>query len=39
MTFVDDLEASIDIIELVGRYTKLKKAGTNYKALCPFPGQ
>ena len=38
MTFVDDLEASIDIIDLVGRYTKLKKAGTNYKALCPFPG-
>lgn len=38
MSFVDDLEASIDIIELVGRYTKLKKAGTNYKALCPFPG-
>lgn len=38
VTFVDDLEASIDIIELVGRYTKLKKAGTNYKALCPFPG-
>ncbi len=38
MSFVDDLEASIDIIELVWRYTKLKKAGTNYKALCPFPG-
>lgn len=38
MTFVDDLEASIDIIDLVWRYTKLKKAGTNYKALCPFPG-
>jgi DNA primase len=38
VTFVDDLEASIDIVELVWRYTKLKKAGTNYKALCPFPG-
>lgn len=38
MSFVDDLEASIDIIDLVWRYTKLKKAGTNYKALCPFPG-
>ncbi len=38
MSFVDDLEASIDIVELVWRYTKLKKAGTNYKALCPFPG-
>jgi DNA primase len=38
VTFVDDLEASIDIVDLVGRYSKLKKAGTNYKALCPFPG-
>ena len=38
MGFVDDLENSIDIVELVGRYAKLKKAGTNYKALCPFPG-
>jgi len=38
VTFIDDLENSIDIIDLVGRYTKLKKAGTNYKALCPFPG-
>lgn len=37
LSFVDDLEASIDIVDLVWRYTKLKKAGTNYKALCPFP--
>ncbi len=38
MGFVDDLESSIDIVELVGRYARLKKAGVNYKALCPFPG-
>ncbi len=38
MSFIDELENSIDIVELVGRYTKLKKAGANYKALCPFPG-
>ena len=38
MGFIDDLENSIDIVELVWRYAKLKKAGTNYKALCPFPG-
>ena len=38
MGFIEDLENSIDIVELVGRYAKLKKAGTNYKALCPFPG-
>lgn len=38
MAGIDDLESSIDIVELVKRYTNLKKAGANYKALCPFPG-
>lgn len=38
MTFIEDLEANIDITELVSRYTKLKKAWANYKSLCPFPG-
>jgi len=38
MSFVDELEQSIDMVDLVWRYTKLKKAGVNYKSLCPFPG-
>ncbi|MDA9129094.1 DNA primase, partial [Candidatus Gracilibacteria bacterium] len=38
MGFVDDLENSIDIVDLIGRYAKLKKTGANFKALCPFPG-
>lgn len=38
MTQIEELESSIDIVELVKRYTNLKKAGTNYKAICPFPG-
>lgn len=38
MGIVEDLEWAIDIVDLVGRYTKLKKAGANYKSLCPFPG-
>ena len=38
MSVIDDLENSIDIVDLVWKYTKLKKAGANYKALCPFPG-
>ncbi|MBW7954221.1 DNA primase [Candidatus Gracilibacteria bacterium] len=38
MSQVEELESSIDIVELVKRYTNIKKAGANYKALCPFPG-
>lgn len=37
MWIVEELEWAIDMVDLVGRYTKLKKSGTNYKALCPFP--
>lgn len=38
MWIVEQLENAVDIIDLVNRYAKLKKAGANYKALCPFPG-
>ncbi|RKW23176.1 DNA primase [Candidatus Gracilibacteria bacterium] len=38
MGIVEELESAIDMVDLVGRYTKLKKSGANYKALCPFPG-
>lgn len=38
MSLIDDLESSIDILELVSRYTKLKKSWMNYKSVCPFPG-
>lgn len=38
MGIVEDLENSIDIVDLVGRYSKLKKAWANYKTICPFPG-
>lgn len=38
MSVVEELEQSIDIVELVSKYAKLKKSGTSYKALCPFPG-
>lgn len=37
MSIIDELENSIDIVDLVWKYTKLKKAWANYKALCPFP--
>jgi len=38
MSLSDQLESAIDIVELVQKYTKIKKAGVNYKAACPFPG-
>ena len=37
MSIVDELEWAIDMVDLVSRYTKLKKSWANYKALCPFP--
>jgi DNA primase len=38
LSLAQELENSIDIVELVSKYTKLKKAGVNYKTNCPFPG-
>jgi DNA primase len=37
--FVQDLLTRVDIVELVGRSVTLKKAGINYKGLCPFHGE
>jgi len=33
---VDDIKARLGIEELVGQYVQLKKAGRNFKGLCPF---
>lgn len=38
-SFIHDLTARADIVEIVGRYVQLKKAGINYKGLCPFHGE
>src|SRR6185437_1418900 len=35
-TFIDELLARADIIELIGNRVPLKKAGHEYKACCPF---
>ena len=35
-TFIDDLVARADIVELIGARVQLKKAGREYKACCPF---
>jgi DNA primase len=34
--FIDTLLQRVDIVELVGSYVQLKKAGINYSGLCPF---
>src|SRR4030042_4490507 len=33
---IDEVKNKTDIVGLIGEYTPLKKAGRNYKALCPF---
>ena len=35
-SFIDDLVAGTDIVEVVGQYVALKRAGKEYKACCPF---
>ncbi len=38
-TFIQELLARADIVEVVGRAVQLKKAGANYLGLCPFHGE
>ena len=34
--FIDELKMQVNIVDVVGREVDLKKAGANYKGLCPF---
>ena len=36
---VDEVKNRVDIVGLISEYIPLKKAGRNYKALCPFHGE
>ncbi len=38
-SFIQELVARTDVVEIVGRYVQLKKAGANYMGLCPFHGE
>jgi len=36
MSVVDEVKQKTDIVEVIGRHVALKKAGRNFRALCPF---
>ena len=38
-TFLQELLARADIVEVVGRHVQLKKGGANFMGLCPFHGE
>jgi len=38
-SFIQDLLARTDIVDLIGQYIPLKKSGANYFACCPFHGE
>ena len=39
MIHTDTLKDAISIHDLISRYMKLERSGTNYKGLCPFHGE
>ena len=39
MTPIEEVKQKIDIVDLVSSYVDLKKAGRNYRGLCPFHGE
>ncbi|KTT15256.1 DNA primase [Pseudacidovorax intermedius] len=38
-SFIHELLARTDIVEIVGRHVQLKKGGANFMGLCPFHGE
>lgn len=38
-SFIQELLARTDVVDIVGRYVQLKKGGANFMGLCPFHGE
>jgi DNA primase len=38
-SFIQELLARVDIVEVVGKHVRLKKGGANWMGLCPFHGE
>jgi DNA primase len=38
-SFIQELIARADVVEIVGRHVQLKKGGANFMGLCPFHGE
>ena len=34
--FVDEIKSKVNIVDVIGHEVPLKRAGSNYKGLCPF---
>ena len=38
-SFIQELLARVDVVDVVGRHVKLRKGGANWLGLCPFHGE
>lgn len=36
---LDEIRAGVDLVDLIGRFVNLRKAGASWKGLCPFHGE